>query len=274
MAAAAGAAWLHGAHDRGEPPSDTLVRGAVDVAAAPVAPAAGDGFTQAGLRAVEHADQASRWRLGGLRAEAQQLAHRLLGSDVATGAQLSAGAGGGRGMGIAAILGVCLTGAGAGTYCAVTGTLPDPVGIVRQQGDADREERAERRAAAATRRRRAPRPPRTTTAYVISRPTPAPTATPARRPRRSPAARSAGRASGGTSTASPAPAAPSRPAKQEFGFEAAGGGSSQPAASAGRAGDAGGEFGAPAPSGGGGSAGGGGGGGSGGGSGSGEFGFE
>ena len=140
----------------------------------PVAPAAGDGFTQAGLRAVEHADQASRWRLGGLRAEAHQLLHRLLGSDVATGAQLSAGTGGGRGMGIAATFGVCVTG-GAGTYCAVTGTLPDPVGIVQEHGEADRRERAEARAQARraeARRRRAPRPAKDSTAYVIPRATP------------------------------------------------------------------------------------------------------
>ncbi len=274
--------WLDHA-PRGEAPAaEDLVRRASDVApvlpSSPVAPAAGDGFTQAGLRAVEHADQASRWRLGGLRAEAHQLLHRLLGSDVATGAQLSAGTGGGRGMGIAAILGVCVTG-GAGTYCAVTGTLPDPVGIVQEHGEADRRERAEARAQARraeARRRRAPRPAKDSTAYVIPRATPAPAVTPERRTRRtrrtSTASRPARQATTPPSSTRSAPTAPSQPAKQEFGFEAGTASSgSAAAAPAPSSGGGGGEFDPPAASGGGGSSGGGGGGSGGGG---GEFGFE
>ncbi len=61
-----------------------------------------------------------------LRTELAALAGRVSEPLVA-----GAASGGGRGTATAAIVAVCLGGAGAGTYCAATGTLPDPTALVR-----------------------------------------------------------------------------------------------------------------------------------------------
>jgi hypothetical protein len=65
------------------------------------------------------ADRASRLRL-------PALLHRLTGSDVATGVQLASTSGGGRTAAVATAIGFCISGVGAGTYCAATALLPDP----------------------------------------------------------------------------------------------------------------------------------------------------
>jgi RNA polymerase sigma factor (sigma-70 family) len=56
---------------------------------------------------------------------------RLQSHDVAVGLQLSASGGGGRVTSLAAVIGVCLSGAGAATYCAATG-VPDLAGLLRE----------------------------------------------------------------------------------------------------------------------------------------------
>jgi RNA polymerase sigma factor (sigma-70 family) len=59
--------------------------------------------------------------------------HRLEGADVATGAQIAAGTGGGRVATIGAVIGLCLSGLGAGTVCVVTGVVHSPFAPERPQ---------------------------------------------------------------------------------------------------------------------------------------------
>jgi hypothetical protein len=66
-------------------------------------------------------------RLVELKAHLYAWWHRLQGTDVATSAQLAAGAGGGgRVATIGAIVGLCLSSLGAGTVCVVTGVVDNP----------------------------------------------------------------------------------------------------------------------------------------------------
>jgi RNA polymerase sigma factor (sigma-70 family) len=97
-----------------------------------------------------------------LKAAAQGVLHRLTGSDAATSVQL-ASSGGGRGTAVAALLSLCL-GGGAGSYCIVTGGLPDPTRLVQR---AERNEKPRERSP----RRRAPRP--TPTPAAVQAPVPA-----------------------------------------------------------------------------------------------------
>ena len=55
--------------------------------------------------------------------------HRLQASDVATGVQIAASGGGGRLATLGAVLGLCLSGAGIGAVCVVTGVVNDPLGL-------------------------------------------------------------------------------------------------------------------------------------------------
>lgn len=78
------------------------------------------------LRDLELPD-AQPSRLLELKAHAYDWWHRLLGSDVATSAQLAASAGGGgRIATLGAIVGFCLSGLGAGTVCIVSGIVDNP----------------------------------------------------------------------------------------------------------------------------------------------------
>ena len=147
---------------------------------------------------------------------------RLGGSDVVAGAQLAGASGGGRGMGVAALVGLCLSGAGAGTYCAMTGALPgSPAAIVREaeptpRRDARRAPRERRSAspsaiaAASTPVAAEPAAPRDRLAATRATPDPA-----APRPR--------------VRAARPAPAETPAPA-DELGFEAGEGGTGAPQA--------------------------------------------
>jgi RNA polymerase sigma factor (sigma-70 family) len=74
--------------------------------------------------AIEHAERASR--LPSPRPAFQALLHRIAHSDLVTTAQLASSTGGGRTAAVAALIGVCLSGVGAGTYCVATALLPDP----------------------------------------------------------------------------------------------------------------------------------------------------
>jgi RNA polymerase sigma factor (sigma-70 family) len=73
-------------------------------------------------------DGVSAERLGpapaSLKHRVLDLFHRAQASDVATGVQLAATGGGGRLATVAAILGVCLTGAGVSSVCIVSGVNP------------------------------------------------------------------------------------------------------------------------------------------------------
>jgi RNA polymerase sigma factor (sigma-70 family) len=63
------------------------------------------------------------------------LFHRANASDVATNVQLIATGGGGRAATVAAVLGLCLSSAGVGTVCVVTGIVSDPLDVFREKQD-------------------------------------------------------------------------------------------------------------------------------------------
>jgi Sigma-70, region 4 len=63
-------------------------------------------------------------RLESMRQTISEFFHRASASDVATGIQIAASSGGGRVTTVAAVLGLCLSGAGIGTVCAVSGLVP------------------------------------------------------------------------------------------------------------------------------------------------------
>ena len=81
--------------------------------------------------ALEHAERASR--LPSPRPAFQALLHRIANSDFVTSAQVAASTGGGRTAAVAALIGVCLSGVGAGTYCVATALLPDPPMVKAEQ---------------------------------------------------------------------------------------------------------------------------------------------
>jgi RNA polymerase sigma factor (sigma-70 family) len=69
--------------------------------------------------------------LADLKQRILELFHRAQASDVATGVQIAATGGGGRFATIAALVGICLTGAaGVSTVCVVTGVISDPFGLL------------------------------------------------------------------------------------------------------------------------------------------------
>ena len=93
---------------------------------------------------VEGATRASTARLN-LRGWVEAALQRLQSSDVALGVHAAASSGGGRVASIAALIGVCVSGVGAGTYCVATALLPDPKPAIR----AEAKPSAKRKAAAA-----------------------------------------------------------------------------------------------------------------------------
>jgi RNA polymerase sigma factor (sigma-70 family) len=148
-------------------------------------------------------------RLLELKMQAYQWLNRLSGTDVATSAQIAAGTGGGRIATIGAVIGLCLSGLGAGTACVVTGVVENPFAgeppraVVRE---------AERTPAREPRRRLRPRP--------------AATAEPARprsaeKPQRESTQRSHREPAGSASHEQPAPAPAPAGATQDFSFEQA-----------------------------------------------------
>jgi hypothetical protein len=135
--------------------------------------------------------------------------HRAQASEAATtGAQIVASGGGGRLATVAAVLGLCLSGAGVGTVCVVSGLVTDPLGLL------DPPKRP------ALRHHATARPTATPTAAPVvqmarPRPSATPLPTPAPHPDRQPAARAHDPAQGTTATShqhapiSPAPSASS-----------------------------------------------------------------
>ena len=71
--------------------------------------------------------------LGSLKRNLSAAVHRANTSDVATGVQMAATAGGGRITTVAAVLGLCLSGAGIGAVCVVTGVVSDPLGLLDKE---------------------------------------------------------------------------------------------------------------------------------------------
>jgi hypothetical protein len=72
-------------------------------------------------------------RLGGVRHNISEFFHRANATDLATGVQIAVSGGGGRVATVAAVLGLCLSGAGIGTVCVVSGLVTDPLGILRKE---------------------------------------------------------------------------------------------------------------------------------------------
>jgi hypothetical protein len=80
---------------------------------------------------------------------------RLQSSDLAMGVHAATTGGGGRITSIAALIGICVSGVGAGTYCVATALLPDPKPAIRREAKVvprtkDRHDRHAHRAARAT----------------------------------------------------------------------------------------------------------------------------
>jgi RNA polymerase sigma factor (sigma-70 family) len=180
---------------------------------APPDPAAHDPTAALHPLHVPNVEDAARVeRLPRPRTLVHDLLHRIGGSDLATSVQAVAGLGGGRSAAVAALLGVCLSGLGAGTYCAATALLPDPPVVTTQP-------KAKATSAAATHR---PRARQQTASAPAAKPrmtlvaTPVPTATRTPRPPSPPRHRS--RTSSSSSPSSSA-------SRQEFGFESATGSS-------------------------------------------------
>jgi RNA polymerase sigma factor (sigma-70 family) len=159
--------------------------------------------------AIEHAERASR--LASPRPAFQALLQRIAHSDLVTTAQLAATTGGGRTAAVAALIGVCLSGVGAGTYCVATALLPEPPIVKSSQHATKSEPRAHRRT---TTHRTTSAPPSKPRTMAVARATSTPA--PPRKPSQHRTTK--------TSSSSPKSSAPER----EFGLEslAAGGASS------------------------------------------------
>ena len=71
-----------------------------------------------------------------LRGWAETALQRLQSSDLAIGVHAASTGGGGRITSIAALIGVCVSGVGAGTYCVATALLPDPKPAIRSEAKA------------------------------------------------------------------------------------------------------------------------------------------
>ena len=153
-------------------------------------------------------------RLTELKLHLQALVHRLSGSDVATSAQLAGSSGGGRGLTVATVLGICVSSVSAGTYCVAT-LIPD-------ERPAPVERKAEKKPRAAARASK-PQPPVKPEARLAAAPTATPT--PKRRAAREPRKRPAGSAATAARLPieqqheSSPPPAPATQGQQELSFE-------------------------------------------------------
>ncbi|HEX5618118.1 MAG TPA: sigma-70 family RNA polymerase sigma factor [Solirubrobacteraceae bacterium] len=124
----------------------------------------------------------SAGRLADLKQRILEFFHRAQASDVATGVQIAATGGGGRLASVAALVGICLTGAlGASTVCVVTGVVSDPFGLLVDK--APQLARPHPRATVRPKPTPAPTPPPLLTARPTATSTPAPrrTSRPARK---------------------------------------------------------------------------------------------
>ncbi len=104
-----------------------------------------------------------------LRGWVETALHRLQSSDLAIGLHAASTGGGGRAASIAALIGICISGVGAGTYCVATALLPDPKPAIRSEAKP-----AKRRAAETKKLVRLPAP---AGQAAVRTPTPAPVRT-------------------------------------------------------------------------------------------------
>lgn len=70
-----------------------------------------------------------------LRGWVETALQRLQSSDLAIGVHAASTGGGGRVTSIAALIGICVSGVGAGTYCVATALLPDPKPAIRSHAN-------------------------------------------------------------------------------------------------------------------------------------------
>jgi hypothetical protein len=127
--------------------------------------------------------------------------HRLQSSDLAIGVHAASTGGGGRITSIAALIGICVSGVGAGTYCVATALLPDPKPAIRSESKAAKRKATEKKLV---------RLPAPASQAAIRTPTPAPVRTVHRTSR--------------TVKTTPksheqAPVSPAQAATQDFSFE-------------------------------------------------------
>jgi RNA polymerase sigma factor (sigma-70 family) len=73
--------------------------------------------------------------------------HRLQSSDIAMGLHTASTSGGGRITSIAALIGVCVSGVGAGTYCVATALLPEPKPPIHSEAKLAKHKAAEKNVA-------------------------------------------------------------------------------------------------------------------------------
>ena len=79
-----------------------------------------------------------------LRSWVETALQRLQSSDLALGVHAASTGGGGRITSIAALIGICVSGVGAGTYCVATALLPDPKPAIRSEAKAAAQRKPER----------------------------------------------------------------------------------------------------------------------------------
>ena len=94
---------------------------------------------------AETASRLSSARLN-LREWAEAALQRLQSSDVAMSVHAATSGGGGRVASVAALIGVCVSGVGAGTYCVATALLPDPKPAIRAEAKPAAKRKAQREA--------------------------------------------------------------------------------------------------------------------------------
>jgi len=153
---------------------------------------------------VETAGRLSGARLN-LRGWIETGLQRLQSSDVAMGVHAATTGGGGRITSVAALIGICVSSVGAGTYCVATALLPDPKPAIRAEAKPSAKQR---RAESHERLARLPSP----VSHRVVRATPTPTPAPRSRPARhstKPKAR----------PQSQAPISPAQAGTQDFSFE-------------------------------------------------------
>ena len=109
--------------------------------------------------------------LDALRHDVTAFLHRAQASDLATGVHVASTSGGGRIATVAAVLGLCLSGAGVGTVCVVTGLIQSPLPLLRDEPPGPREPRRPKA--------EKPRAALPTPTPALVRATPPPTSTPA-----------------------------------------------------------------------------------------------
>jgi len=137
------------------------------------------------LHSVEPATvtHASTTRLN-LRGWVEAALQRLQSNDIVLGVHTAASSGGGRVASIAALIGVCVSGVGAGTYCVATALLPDPKPAMRAEAKPSKHVKKR----AATRKRKTV-PPSSDVRLARAQPTATPSAraqAPRPKPRRTP----------------------------------------------------------------------------------------